>query len=245
MYFTYVGFKITNGPQDTTVCINVMAECYCGFTGTDPFVALPNWRIVFRNDDGSIISNDILNGDDIFNGLIDGLQWVADLTSGDNNATNSKLLVGPVNMTHNQSSYQCIFPRVGGSVISSVGTMTVVGKAIVQAINIIINYVSLTDLDPLSVIINVDEICTTSIIISLNTHNHPACGEVSHNVTISGSVIYPDMDGGSNYTIDGLQSDTVYDITVTSLHNGGYRILNKSVRTSLSKRKFFSVCYVH
>ena len=32
----YVGLIITNGPQDTVVCINTMAECYCGFTGTDP-----------------------------------------------------------------------------------------------------------------------------------------------------------------------------------------------------------------
>ena len=62
-------------------------------------------------------------------GHINGLQWVPDLTSGDNNATNSKLLVGPVNMTHNQSSYQCIFHRgQGGSFKSSVGTITVVGK---------------------------------------------------------------------------------------------------------------------
>ena len=129
-----VGFTITNGPQDTTVCMNTIAEVYCGFTGTDPNFAIPNWRIVFRSDDGSIISNDTINGDDIFNGLINGLQWLADLTSGDNNGTNSKLLVGPVNMTHNQSSYQCIFSRIGSSVISSVGTMTVVGKAIVQGI---------------------------------------------------------------------------------------------------------------
>ena len=106
-----------------------MAECYCGFTGTDPNFVRPNWRIVYRSDDGSIVSNDIIDGDDIVSRLINGLQWVPDLTSGDNNATNSKLLVGPVNMTHNQSSYQCIFPRgLGGSIISSVGTMTVVGK---------------------------------------------------------------------------------------------------------------------
>ena len=127
-----VGFIITNGPKNTTVCMNTISEVYCGFTGIDPNFVVPNWRIVFRNDDGSIISNDILDGEDILNRSINGLQWLSDLTSGDNNATNSKLLVGPVNMTHNQSSYQCIFPRVGGSVISSVGTMTVVGKAIVQ-----------------------------------------------------------------------------------------------------------------
>ena len=83
-----------------------------------------------------------------------------------------------------------------------------------------------------------DEICTTSIIISLNTHSHPACGEVSHNVTISGNVIYPDMDGGSKYTIDGLQSDTLYNITITSIYNSGYRIVYRSVRTSLPKCKF-------
>ena len=82
-----------------------MAECYCGFTGTDPNFVRPNWRIIFRSDDGSIVSNDTVDGGDISQRLINGLQWVPDLTSGDNNATNSKLLVGPVNMTHNQSSY--------------------------------------------------------------------------------------------------------------------------------------------
>ena len=130
MVLIILGFIITNGPQDTTVCMNDMAECNCGFTGTDPNFAVPNWRIVFRSDDGSVISNDTIDGDDIADRLIKGLQWMPDLTSGDNNAPNSKLLVGPVNMTHNQSSYQCIFTRtIGGTIISSVGTMTVVGKA--------------------------------------------------------------------------------------------------------------------
>ena len=128
----YVGFDITNGPQDTTVCMNVMAQCYCGFTGASPNSAFPDWRIIFRNDNGSIISNDTVDGVDIVSRLINGLQWVPDLTSGDNNATNSKLLVGPVNMSHNQSSYECIFTiaSLNGlkSLISDVGTMTVVGK---------------------------------------------------------------------------------------------------------------------
>ena len=111
------------------MCMNAMAECNCGFTGTDPNFAIPNWRIVFRSDDGSIISNDTIDGDDIADRLINGLQWMADLTSGDNNAPNSKLLVGPINMTHNQSSYQCIFTiSVGGTITSSVGIMTVMGK---------------------------------------------------------------------------------------------------------------------
>ena len=83
-----------------------------------------------------------------------------------------------------------------------------------------------------------DEICTTSIIISLNTHSHPACENVFHNVTISGNLIYPDSADGSKYTIDGLQSDTLYNITVTSTYNSGSRIVYRSVRTSLPKRKF-------
>ena len=238
-YTIIVGFIITNGPQNTTVCVNVIAECYCGFTGANPNAAIPDWRIILRSDDGSIISNDIFDGLDIINRLINGLQWVPDLTSGDNNATNSKLLVGPVNMTHNQSSYQCIFSIVSSngleSVISNVGTMTVVGKA-TNISSYIANKLSLTD--PLFVIINEEEICTTSIITSLNIHSHPSCGEVSHSVTISGNVVYPVTVGGSQYTIDGLQSDTLYNITVTSTHNGSMRILNKDVRTSIPVCKF-------
>ena len=80
------------------------------------------------------------------------------------------------------------------------------------------------------------EICATSIIISLNASSHSACGDVSHNVTISDNVI--DTVGGSAYTIDELQSDTLYNITVTSTYrNSGSRIVYQSVRTSLAKRK--------
>ena len=127
--YTYVGVIITNGPQNTTVCMNTIAECDCGFAGVNPYLAIPNWRIVLKSDDGSIISNNTIDGGDIVNRLINGLQWVPDLTSGANNAPNSKLLVGPVNMMHNQSSYQCIITTItSGSITSSVGTMTVVGK---------------------------------------------------------------------------------------------------------------------
>ena len=133
MVLMILGFSITNGPQDTTVCMNAVAECDCGFTGTDPNFAVPDWRIVFRSDDGSVISNDTINGLDILNRLINGLQWLPDLTSGDNNSTNSKLLVGPVNMTHNQSSYQCIFAFVSGAAVSSVGAITVVGKTTINS----------------------------------------------------------------------------------------------------------------
>ena len=89
--------------------------------------------------------------------------------------------------------------------------------------------------DSPSVTINVDEICTSSITISFSTHSHPACGDVSRNVTISGNVIFPDTDGGSNYTINELQSDALYNITVTSTYNSGSRIVYRSVRTSIAK----------
>ena len=82
-----------------------------------------------------------------------------------------------------------------------------------------------------------DEICTTSIIISLNTYSHPACGNMSHNVTISGNVIYPDTVGGSKYTIDNLDSNTLYKFVVTSTYNSGSRTFTRSVRTPTPKCK--------
>ena len=86
--------------------------------------------------------------------------------------------------------------------------------------------------------INVDKNCTTSITISLNTYSHPACGDVSLtdcNVTISGNVIYPDTINGSKYTIDNLHSDTLYNVTVTSMYNSDLRTTAQSVNTSSSK----------
>ena len=64
---------------------------------------------------------------------MNGLQWSPDLTNaGNNTAPNSKLLVGPVNMTHDKSSYQCVFSIIMEQsttmISSSVGTITVVGK---------------------------------------------------------------------------------------------------------------------
>ena len=104
----------------------------CGYTGTNlnPNLTVPNWRIIWKNDDGDVVSNVTYNGIDISHGNINGLQLLYDdydLTSG--NHTVSILLVGPVNKTHNQSSYQCIIQTLNDTDISSMGTMTVVGKA--------------------------------------------------------------------------------------------------------------------
>ena len=120
-----------------TVCINTLAKINCGFTGASPGGTIPDWRIVYRNDSGSVINNDTIDGNDILLQRINGLQWVADFDSGILNAPNSHLLVGPVNMTLNQSSYQCMFTineRGGGTntIMSSVGTMTVVGMYVTQ-----------------------------------------------------------------------------------------------------------------
>ena len=230
-----LGTVIIKGPQDTTVCMNATAECNCGFTGANPNHVIPNWRVVFRGDNGGIISSITHDGLDVAHGHINGLQWVADLTSGDNNARNSKLLVGPVNRTHNQSSYQCFIPTIFGSVTSSMGTMTVVGKTTLLTV---IKTEKVVITDSPSIVISEDEICTTSITISLNIYSHPACGDVSHQVSISGNVIiYPDTIGGSKYTVYELQSDTSYNITVTLTYKSGSKSVTKSVRTNPSKCK--------
>ena len=108
--------------------MNDIATIDCGYTGADPNIVVPNWKISLRSDNGSIISNDTVDGFTIINKSRNGLQWIPDLTSGDNNSPNSKLLVGPVNKTHNQSSYQCIIQTLNSTVNSSVGTITVAGK---------------------------------------------------------------------------------------------------------------------
>ena len=110
------------------MCINDTATIDCGYTGADPNTVVPKWKITLRSD-GSIISNNTIDGFTIINKSRNGLQWIPDLSSGDNNSPNSKLLVGPLNKTHNQSSYQCIIQTLNSTVISSMGTITVVGKA--------------------------------------------------------------------------------------------------------------------
>ena len=123
---TIVALVITNGPMDTTVCTGSVANISCGFNA-DPNIVVPDWGIVRRSDDGSVISNMTVNGLDIINNNNDDLEWVADLTSGDDMSPNSRLVVGPVDETYNQSSYQCIFITISGAVESSIGTLTVAG----------------------------------------------------------------------------------------------------------------------
>ena len=85
--------------------------------------------------------------------------------------------------------------------------------------------------------INPDEICTTSITISLNIYSHPACGDVSLtdcNVTISGSVKYSDAINDSKCSFGNLTSNTSYNITVTSVYKNVPEIFSNPSRTLFS-----------
>ena len=93
---------ITNGPRDITVYSGSIVNISCGFSGLTPETALPDWRIIRRNDDGSVTSNITISGVEIITND-NGLLWVPDTTTGGDNAPNSVLRVGPVNMTHHIS----------------------------------------------------------------------------------------------------------------------------------------------
>jgi len=130
-------FVITSGPENTTVCMNNMAVCTCGFDGTtlNPATTIPDWIIVTRATDGSIISNVTIDGGEIVDNKHDGLRWVVNQINA-TSSPNSRLILGPVNVTHNQSSYQCLFTistLINGIiqrqiVRSSIGTITVLGE---------------------------------------------------------------------------------------------------------------------
>ena len=60
IFIFYIDLTITNGPQNTTICMNAKGEISCGFTGANPNLAIPDWRIIMRNDNGSIVSNETL-----------------------------------------------------------------------------------------------------------------------------------------------------------------------------------------
>lgn len=94
---------------------------------------------------------------------------------------------------------------------------------------------------PPSVDIVVDKICITSFNISLMIiQSHPACGNVSHFVTIAGEVIHPsNSSDDTKYVVDELQGNTPYNITVNSKYKSGTEITTQSVMTLLPKRKLY------
>jgi len=127
---------ITNGPVDTVICSGSFVNIPCGFSRASANDTFPIWMITRRSGDGTVMS-DTVYGHRIFFGPFDGLQWIPDLTTGENDAPNSVLRVGPVNETYNQSTYQCVFEVANNSDINStIGTLTVAGECAV--------YVSIT-----------------------------------------------------------------------------------------------------
>ena len=127
---------ITNGPVNVTVCSGTNANISCGFTGvSDPFNTRPNWswRIIKRNNDGYVISNETVTVMDINANRTDGLVFfiITSNRNGITNANDSYLSVGPVNDTYNNTSYQCIF-TINDTIIESdtAGTITVIGKGV-------------------------------------------------------------------------------------------------------------------
>ena len=114
--------------MDTTACIGSIAIISCGFDNVSNLF-VPDWRIIKRSDDGSVISDMTLSSAVINNDDSDGLQYIPDLSSGMNTSPNSRLLVGPVDETDDQSSYQCIFSIGLDEFESSIGTLTVTGMS--------------------------------------------------------------------------------------------------------------------
>ena len=124
---------ITNGPMNVTVCSGTNATISCGFTGvSDPSSTLPNWywRIIKRNNDGYVISNETVRAMDINANRTDGLAFriITENLNGIISANSSHLLVGPVDDTYYNTSYQCIF-TINDTIIESdtAGTVTVIG----------------------------------------------------------------------------------------------------------------------
>ena len=106
------------------MCTNQLVDCTCGFVGVGANFVVPDWRIIKRNRSGVVVSDVTISGTEIITVTTDGLEWIPDLA----NPNNSVLRVGPVDGTDNQSSYQCIITILSGSVVSKVGTLTVLGE---------------------------------------------------------------------------------------------------------------------
>ena len=120
----FVALMITNSPMNITVCSGTKAKISCGYTGVSNLI-WPDWRIIKRNNNGSVISNVTVSGVDIRSNKFKNLTFVANINANDNSADGSYLSVGPVDDTYNNTSYQCIFTINIES--DTAGTVTVIG----------------------------------------------------------------------------------------------------------------------
>ena len=129
----FLALVISDGPMNVTVCSGTNAEISCGFTGvSDPIATVPNWswRIIKRNSNGYVISNETVRVPDINSNRSDGLVFfiITNTWNGIISANGSYLSVGSVDDTYNNTSYQCIF-TINDTIIESdtAGTVTVIG----------------------------------------------------------------------------------------------------------------------
>ena len=143
-----IALVITNGPMNVTVCNGTKTEIPCGFSTTisDFISTRPSWRIIKRNNNGSVISNETVSGVDIRRNTTDGLEFQIVLNVN-NNANGSYLSVGPVDDTYNNTSYQCIF-TINDTIIESdtAGTITVIGRCEIFVCNNIDSFIFLIGL---------------------------------------------------------------------------------------------------
>ena len=57
------------------MCSGSVANISCGFVNANPNNAVPNWRIVRRNADSSVMSNMSVAAIEITTNTNDGLEW--------------------------------------------------------------------------------------------------------------------------------------------------------------------------
>jgi len=107
--------------MNATVCDGGTVIISCGATNV-PVGSTPSWRVIRRYSNGSVMSDMTIPGEDFKdnNNVVNSMEWIPD-----NNTENSRLLVGPVDETYNQSSYQCTYL---GVILSDTGTLTIAGK---------------------------------------------------------------------------------------------------------------------
>ena len=112
--------------MNVTTCIGSVAEISCDYTGVDPFNTRPDWRIIKRNNEGFVISNETVDAAIIRLNKTDSLLFRTEVLI--NYSVIGRLLVGPVDDTYNNTSYQCVF-TINDTIIESdtSGTVTVVG----------------------------------------------------------------------------------------------------------------------
>ncbi|XP_065910292.1 uncharacterized protein [Dysidea avara] len=180
--------------MSTTVCSGSTANMSCGFIGGESVI--PDWRMIRRSSNGMIINDTVVGGADIVSNDDDGLVWVPDTTTGSFNYPNNHLVIGPVDETYNQSSYQCIIRRNDGDILSGTGTLTVAAQPTIDSISVLDGCVFLN--------------------VSWTTASDPICGDVSYNVTLLSDTELIRMVSTSrtSYMFGGLNEQMSYSVTI-------------------------------